>query len=106
MARSSRRRVPPPRASSATGGRFRGPTHGLDVRWVVEDFIGRLPDQTAQTAAIRRLFDLAQTLSQRMQLIHTFGTWPDIDRRRREDQPAASAEVTAELEARLIDQIY
>jgi hypothetical protein len=79
---------------------------GTIIAWVVEDLIARLSGREARTAAIQRLFEGAENLSQRWRVLSAFGTWPDQDRTRRtEDDPTLDEPTTAELERMLAEQV-
>ena len=77
---------------------------GLTTEWVIQDLMSRVLAGGPRMAAIERLFDLAEGLSERWRVLSAFGSWPESDPRPG-DEPALSQEATAGLESRLAEQI-
>jgi KAP family P-loop domain len=78
---------------------------GMTIEWVIADLIAPVPPGEARTAAILALFDVGSNLSERWRVLTAFGTWPERERRRADDEPVVDEETTARLESRLADEM-
>lgn len=76
------------------------------ARWVARDLIAQIVDREQRAAAIRRLFNLAEGLSERWRVLHAFGTWPESERSGTEDEPALDESATVAAERQLAEQIH